>query len=96
MDFEPYFKVHNLVGNRNPEFRIQNPESTNQRKQVFQIREKFFCIAFACTKIRGQAKKPLKLTFLYKKINSSSVEIRAIVIPSEGYGYENLNKVRLS
>ena len=52
----------------------QNPESTNQRKQVLQRREKL----------------PRKLLPLKIRLRELSVEICATIISSEGYDYENL------
>ena len=85
-----------LSGNpkmRNPELEKtdenQNPESTDQRKQFLQIRENLLCRAFALKKNKRTSK--------FKKSsnkNSLSVEICAAVISSEGYDYENRNKVR--
>ena len=43
-------------------------------------------------KIRSQVKRTSNLTFFWN--SSSFVEIRATVIPSEGYDNDNLNKVR--
>ena len=52
---------------RKPETGI--PESTNQRKQVLQIRLKFFfCKTFACKKLRDQAKNSIKLPIFETKI----------------------------
>ena len=73
---------------RNPEpekTKTQNSESTNQRKQVLEIPEKLLCRAFAFKNKRPTKKSSNK--------NSLSVEICATVISSEGYDYENLNKV---
>ena len=67
------------------ETKNQNLESTNQRKQVLEIPEKLLCRAFAFKNKRPTKKSSNK--------NSLSVEICATVISSEGYDYENLNKV---
>ena len=64
----------------------QNPEATNEIKQVLPVREKLLCGAFAF-KNKRPSKKP-------SSKNSLSVKICATVISSEGYDYENLNKVR--
>ena len=76
-----------LSGNpkmRNPEpektDENHNLESTNQRKQFLQTRENLLCRA---SKFNKSSNK-----------NSLWVEICATVISSEGYDYENRNKVR--
>ena len=77
---------------RNPEPKKktdENQESTNQRKQVLQIRENLLCRAFAFKK----HKRKIKFKKSSNK-NSLSVEILATVICSEGYDYESRNKVR--
>ena len=71
-------------GNQKPETGIRNPESTNQRKQVLQIRESYFAKLLPVKNKRPGNR------------NSPSVKIRATAIPSEGYYYENVNKVRPS
>ena len=82
------------TGNRNPEAEtgIQNPESTNQRKQVLQVRENYLAKLLS-VKNKRPSKKPLKLKLFWNK-NFSSVKIRTSVILSEVYDYGNLNKVR--
>jgi len=44
-------------------------------------------------KIKKPSKKELKLDLFWNE-DSPSVEIRATVISSEGYNYENLNSLR--
>ena len=77
------------IRNRKKPDENQNPESTNQRKQVLQIRENLLCRAFAFKKNKRTSKFKK-----YSNKNSLSVEIFTTVISSEGYDYENQNKVR--
>ena len=58
--------------NQNPESGIRNPESGIRNLQIKENKlfkfANYFCRAFACKKIRGQARKTLKLTFFETKI----------------------------
>ena len=80
--------------NQKPETGIRNLESTNQRKQVLQVRENYLAKLLP-VKNKRPSKKPLKLKLFWNR-NFSSVKIHISVILSarEGYDYGDLNKVR--
>ena len=79
---------------RKPEtgMRNRNPESWNHKSQKTSSSNlrKLFCIALP-VKNKRPSKKSLNL---FWNKNFPSVKIRTAVIPSEGYGYENLNQIR--